>query len=377
MPRQARTPKQPQILVKAEACIISSALPRCPFFLNIMSFDHNTNDTLSTAREILIHNYLHIFAVSFLYYDHAITAGQEINFLWKKPKIRSSYWFFLNRYFAFFGNIVVVIMGFSNLTVRVQVRARNVISLTLFSRRGYDFSCKRYNLFRQLVLIVNQVLVCILLTLRIYALYGRSLRILAYMGGSGVVLIAFSLWVMFGQKSAPSESGGGCHIGMSRDTAIRLAGAWEALFVYDSIIFALTFLKTWKARRDHSITGIGIPLISIILRDGAIYFAIMALCNLSNILTFYLLGVRPKFPNLPLRHDDLTGSTNIALPPRRISVTMMSRLMLNLHETADLGIYSTQATSTHVDYVTQYAADSFDITNHPSQFSEHTPPSRW
>ena len=25
-------------------------------------------------------------------------------------------------------------------------------------------------------------------------------------------------WVMFGQKSAPSESGGGCHVGLSSDT---------------------------------------------------------------------------------------------------------------------------------------------------------------
>ena len=57
-----------------------------------------------------------------------------------------------------------------------------------------------------------------------------------------------------------------------------------------------------------------------------------------------------------------------------MSVTMMSRLMLNLHETADLGIYSTQATSTHVDYVAQYV-DTFDIIN-PSQFSENASQSR-
>jgi len=61
------------------------------------------------------------------------------------------------------------------------------------------------------MLIVNQVLVCskypnlfqswrlvhqgstVLLTLRIYALYGCSLRILAYMVGSGGILIAVSL----------------------------------------------------------------------------------------------------------------------------------------------------------------------------------------
>ena len=55
--------------------------------------------------------------------DTLCVSAQEINYLWRKPKIRSSYWFFLNRYFAFFGNIVVVILGFSNLTVRVRMQA--------------------------------------------------------------------------------------------------------------------------------------------------------------------------------------------------------------------------------------------------------------
>lgn len=91
--------------------------------------------------------------------------------------------------------------------------------VTLFSilTRGLDFSCKRYNLFRQLMLIVNQVLVCsefpnpnlfqsgnlahqdstVLLTLRIYALYGCSLRMLSYMAGSGGILIAVALVRIF------------------------------------------------------------------------------------------------------------------------------------------------------------------------------------
>ena len=53
---------------------------------------------------------------------------------------------------------------------------------------------------------------------------------------------------------------------------VGLAGAWEALFAYDSLIFSLTVYKTWKFRRDHAITGVEIPLISLILRDGKIHF---------------------------------------------------------------------------------------------------------
>ncbi|KAF4616819.1 hypothetical protein D9613_008367 [Agrocybe pediades] len=278
----------------------------------MLPFDH---DPESTVREILVHNYLHIFAISCLYYDHFVTVGQEIEYLWKRPKRHSSYWFFANRYVAFFGNIAVTVLGFTD----------------LYSQRCVGKS-------------TNEILVCVLLTLRIYALYGCSKRILTYMVGSGAILIAVSCWALFGQKSAPSETGGGCHVGLSTGTAIRLAGAWEALFVYDSIIFGLTVFKTWNARRDHSITGISIPIITLILRDGAIYFAVMALCNLANILTFYFAG--------PFLRGSLSTFAST------ISVTTMSRLMLNLHETADDGLFSTHLTSTNVDYMSYNMEDS-------------------
>ncbi|TFK31907.1 hypothetical protein BDQ12DRAFT_566085, partial [Crucibulum laeve] len=105
------------------------------------------------------------------------------------------------------------------------------------------------------------------------------------------------------------------------------AGAWEALFVYDSIIFGLTIFKTWQTRREHTVTGINIPLASLILRDGKYLFSakhVMALANLANILTFYLCG--------PFLRGGLSTFAS------SISVTMMSRLMLNLHEGAASGI---------------------------------------
>ncbi|KAF9525455.1 hypothetical protein CPB83DRAFT_870879 [Crepidotus variabilis] len=260
------------------------------------ALDH---DTPTTAHEILIHNYLHLFSISFLFYDHAITLQQEVDFIWRKRKSQSSYWFFLNRYFAFLASIVITVLA-----------------------------CRRYNLFRQLHLLVNQVLVGVLLTLRIFALYQRSLKILIYMVGSGSVLIGVSAWALFFQKSAPSETGSGCHVGLSRETSslmriTGLAGAWEALFVYDSIIFGLTLLKTYKVRRDHIITGIQIPLISMILRDA-----------------WWGMFLNNKIGD--------------------ISVTMMSRLMLNLHRTADVGIFSTDEDTTQPEDTSRYSV-SLDI----------------
>ncbi|KAF8997734.1 hypothetical protein BDQ17DRAFT_1283761 [Cyathus striatus] len=276
--------------------------------------DDLDNISIETLREILAQNFLHVFAISILYYDHLITTGNEINFLWKRPKGPSTFWFFLNRYFSFFGNLVVIIVSFMTIP---------------------EASCKAYNLFRQLLLVLNQVLVCILLTLRIYALYGRSLRILVCMVGSGAVLLIVACWSLFGQKhlaSGPLPETG-CHVGLTRETAIHIASAWEALMMYDTMIFSFTLYRTWTTRRDRGVTRIQDPLLSLVLRDGALYYAAMALANLSNILTFYLCG--------PFLRGALSTVAS------SISVTMMSRIMLNLHQNADVGIYSTaQTTST-------------------------------
>ncbi|KAK7457757.1 hypothetical protein VKT23_010096 [Stygiomarasmius scandens] len=62
-------------------------------------------------------------------------------------------------------------------------------------------------------------------------------------------------------------------------------------------------------------------------RDGAIYYGVMVLVNLANMITYYTMGSNMK-----------GGLSTFA---SSISVTMMSRLMLNLHKTADEGLYST------------------------------------
>lgn len=202
-------------------------------------------------------------------------------------------------------------------------------------------SCKRYLLFRQVFLILNQVLVSALLTLRVYALYGCSLRLIRYLIGIGVILIILPCWALSGEFIVPAETtASGCHVGVPNAIAFRLAGAWEALFVYDSLIFSLTIYKTWRVRQDYAVTGVEIPLITTILRDGTIYFSVMAICNFANILTFYLCE--------PFLRGSLSTFAN------SMSVTLMSRLILNLHQTADAEFSTTQVTSTDADYTSYH-----------------------
>lgn len=256
------------------------------------------------AWEILLHGYLQIISLSFLYWDHLITIDDELRLLWNKPKTLASYLFFTNRYLAFFGNITVTILGFTTLSVT---------------------SCNNYALYRQVLLVASQIVVCALLTMRIYALYTCSIKVLMYMLGSGVILFAVSCWSLTDQKSDRWEDSG-CHIGLSRVTAIRVATAWEALFIYDSMLFAFTFYRAYTHRTEK------IPLLYLVFRDGSIYYAAMALATLSNILTFYLAG--------PYLRGGLSSCAS------SLSVTLMSRLILNLHQTTDVGILSDKSAAT-------------------------------
>ncbi|KAJ3886868.1 hypothetical protein GG344DRAFT_56692, partial [Lentinula edodes] len=255
----------------------------------------------------LLHSYFHMLAISILYWDHALTLKYEVHYLWIGPKTWSSYWFFLNRYFAFFANITVTV-----------------------------FECKSFGMYRQLVLFIQQVIVCVLLTMRIYALYGRNVKILGYMLGSATILAIVAAWSLFGQKSTTATSG--CHIG-------NLATAWEALFCYDTILFGFTLYQTYKSRHTMGMS-LHIPLVSLMLRDGN--YHVVRLQSLIKLLMIHVLQ--------PFLRGSLSTFASC------MSVTMMSRLMLNLHSSARIGIFSTLPTFHRGDDSTLPTnTDSFEL----------------
>ncbi|KAG1814698.1 uncharacterized protein BJ212DRAFT_1361505 [Suillus subaureus] len=113
-----------------------------------------------------------------------------------------------------------------------------------------------------------------------------------------------------------------------RCRAARIGLAYVALFVFDLFIFVLTVYRiciTNSFLRLSLITRKNI--IDIIFRDGVMFFGVMTLSNMLNILTYYIgsVGLRGSF------------STFTSC----MSVTLISRLMLNLHQTVDTGTFST------------------------------------
>ncbi|KAJ6556374.1 hypothetical protein B0H19DRAFT_141737 [Mycena capillaripes] len=254
------------------------------------------------ASEIQIHNYLLLLSLCMMYWDWVITLDHEIRFMWKRARSASAYWFFAVRYAGLAANIPVTVFTFYTIPANV---------------------CHAYHTGRQVVLVGTQLIVSITMLVRIHALYERNLRLLVSIVGISLPLLAVIFWSVLGDgmKSDPVLGFPGCHTTMPKSSSLHLAAAWEALFAYDTMMFGLTVFKTYSTWHRAGSESSNLPIHTLILRDGALYFGAMALANLCNIATFYLAG--------PILSGSLSTFAGC------MSLTLMARLMLNLHQTAD------------------------------------------
>ncbi|KAG1786691.1 uncharacterized protein HD556DRAFT_1413908 [Suillus plorans] len=179
--------------------------------------------------------------------------------------------------------------------------------------------------------VFQQIFICLTLTLRTYALYGRNRRLLKWMLIMGAVFIAASAVGAFRLNLTGSAiDNGHCHEIYTTPTYMT----WVTMFIYELLIFALTVFGTLKDRGSPRFYLISRrDILGVIFQDAdPLSLRGMALVNLPNILTYFDIAI---------------GSLNAFTTC--VSVTLISRLMLNLHGCVDTGIFATLAeTSCHV-----------------------------
>ncbi|KAI0742661.1 hypothetical protein C8Q80DRAFT_1273283 [Daedaleopsis nitida] len=213
-------------------------------------------------------------AFSLLYYDFVLTFPLEVERYWHAGFSWASFLFFLNRYMS---------VAFNS---------------------AYSWGVKRYSA---------------LLTLRTYALYNRNRKILAFLIALNCMGGGISLWVIVGGRSAnrpeahPLTTRDGCDLTLSKEEGYSLAIAWSSIMVFDAVVFVLTLIKALQMGRVWK--G---GYFRIMLRDGAIYFGILFVCYLSNILAYALAQ--------PVHKGASTSITNVT------STTLITRLMLNIRD---------------------------------------------
>ncbi|GJE87992.1 hypothetical protein PsYK624_040750 [Phanerochaete sordida] len=230
-------------------------------------------DTPSTTlrTQFFLQTALTLSAVVVLLYDHIITFDIEYRIIWRRPWRKASAIFLMTRYVAFFALCVDasnVIYGLSH----DQYTDGKPLSLLSYNRhlRLFAQACRHFTLYRQIAIGVVQFIVAANQFLRVYALYGLDRRVAAVIVFTATTVVAIGAWSITMQKEHDAATG--CHPMLSNETANRLAIVWVALFAYDVLIFALMLMKAAKDRAQLVPTERG-GLVTIVYRDGAIYFA--------------------------------------------------------------------------------------------------------
>ncbi|KAG2340242.1 hypothetical protein BDR05DRAFT_547919 [Suillus weaverae] len=272
----------------------------------------------ATERQQLVtHSYVVLMANSILMYDHLATLTEEIIFIWRRPKALSAMSFLVNRYFALLGNIYGLFVGFMPIPDQLLKIHGNQTAVHFFST--------------------------------IHRLWQQTPAYLDYnhLHHSCGKCICGNLWTVCKEFDDLARSwllrniysGGVRHhpcrsasLLKSRCRSARFGLAWLAILGFELLIFVLTVHRTCKTRgllRLRLVTRRNI--VDVMFHDGAMYFGAMTLCNIPNIVMYYYgSGV-------------INGSLGLATLTSCMSVTLISRLMLNLHKSIDSGIFSVPA----------------------------------
>ncbi|KII84071.1 hypothetical protein PLICRDRAFT_46402 [Plicaturopsis crispa FD-325 SS-3] len=264
----------------------------------------------------------------------ALTLSDEVSLVWRRPKTMSSVLFFANRYLLAFFNCAVV------LSLVVPVDAVVCVKL----QRSHD-----------VILLVSQLVVVLIFVLRTYALCGCRRNVLVSLGTLILVfVIAHVIWIFIYGGFRPHMNNYDDNFveDMYMNGLVCLEDSesdswllWLGAFAVDICVLVMTIRKTCGVSRDLRAIPKRMPLATLMLRDGSIYFMIMAILHLSNIVVYWLSMVDPSYHVERVTWMTGGGSTSGPLSEMSncLAVTLTSRLMLNLHEHAHAGVLSTGA----------------------------------
>ncbi|KII84084.1 hypothetical protein PLICRDRAFT_46417, partial [Plicaturopsis crispa FD-325 SS-3] len=285
---------------------------------------------------VLVHAW-EVIGMTVLWFDMALTFSDEVHLIWRRPKSLSSVLFFANRYPLAFANCVFV----------------SFMAIPMNHER-----CSIYGWIRQVVLSGTQLIVASVFVLRTYALYGCRKRVLFSLGSLFIAMAMTNIGflIVYGVSTLGQTYDGPYYGFTSRSlTTDHVYGIscvyfyqpigwilWPANLAVDVIVLVMTLTKTYKLAKDLKVTSGRIPLATLMLRDGSIYFAVMTCLHLSIVILFCLWVPLPAYDigggqNLDSLTSPLSVLTNC------LSVALTSRLMLNLHKRAHVGILSTGA----------------------------------
>ncbi|EIN08784.1 hypothetical protein PUNSTDRAFT_133965 [Punctularia strigosozonata HHB-11173 SS5] len=206
-----------------------------------------------------------------LIYDHrpfntlhwqVLTLNQEIETIWNRPWTSATVFFMINRYLTPL-ELIVVMVGFP---------AEWPLETCVYQVSSED---ARFDS------LIGVNALCVIMILRVYALYGGSriaLGLLSLVFCSQIAVQSYVLAKSFAVQAVIPGAPGCILVGQTQ----LFSGLWIAPLVTDSVIFILTL---WWAK-THVSRGSKMPFMQLFLRDGIVYFFAIFSANLLNVVVY-------------------------------------------------------------------------------------------
>ncbi|KAJ3544061.1 hypothetical protein NM688_g5783 [Phlebia brevispora] len=215
---------------------------------------------LESLYDLWITRVVSIAFITLLYYDYSLSLHLEIKRVWFDDRysgIRAL--FLLVRYLALLGHIPVMVQTFWNTQDDIIPKL-----------------CYAIIRSHQIYIVISQICIATMLGLQTAALYNcrkwvEGLLLTIFFGA--IVVACWSLTIWFDDDMPPEPGFPGCNIALSRFQGIGFAIAWSSMLFFAVIVFILTLVK---AIILQNIFPAHMTLFSMILRDGAMYFGVIA-----------------------------------------------------------------------------------------------------
>ncbi|KAF8128794.1 hypothetical protein K438DRAFT_2000155 [Mycena galopus ATCC 62051] len=287
-----------------------------------------------------------------LIYDHTLTLATEVKFIWAAKLRPSIYWFIALRYIGLLANIANCVLYFAELSLEVRVpflssvQALNDIfsevciriDISSFVLKLPHSSCVKMQIMWKVLLVIQETLVECTLIMRVFAMYGRNWRILICLLAVFALFPALALVVGYYRAGTTADilRAGDQRVCFDNTANIDLStcGGLGVTNRLRHTCLAVAYLERETYPRYAG------TLMWRMTTDGAGYFCIIIIANVANLATFYLGDVNmslPRYLRLYLRSQIfLSGFLSWLITS--LSIMLLARLMLNLHEAAAVGM---------------------------------------
>lgn len=244
-------------------------------------------------RDLRIWKSAHLASFVVLVWDWLISIDDEVEWIWKRRRNMFTVLWLVIRYLPILLFPVPILMAFQ----------------TDWARR----TCERLAFMPTLLVCTGMLYAHSIFLLRTWALYNRSSRVLLILSCALGIEALFLFLCLIDQHVVIPPPGHGCLPGSPR-LAFGVM-AWVSPLLFDTLVFALTLTKTLRFVRDE---GSNSSLFYIFLRDGVVYYAVMFLCYLITICTYFIA---------PPILKDMNASISVGL-----TLVMTARLLLSMRK---------------------------------------------